>query len=410
MRTTLRLLRFVLVLVCAMVANSLFAQTRLKEPVGDSLRVSLLTCEPGLEAYERFGHTALRVIDAVNEQDWVFNYGTFSFEEPNFIWRFMMGEGSYFLDVMPYAIFEEHYLYEGRSITEQCIRLLPEERLSLYYALVENLRPENVRYRYNFLYDNCTTRAVRQIENAAGQVVYALPDDAKGKTFRTIIHEATEKAPWSQFGIDLLLGEEVDRPINTEQYFFSPLYAQRLMATGKRVGVHGVPENLVEQTVFVPAEATTEMLADHPSPFTPLMAMALLLVLVFAMSVLSWKRKRMFALVDVSLLLTQAVEGSIIALLFFCSAHPAVGSNWLVVWLNPLPFVGLLLRYAGRRTPLRSYYHPFSAILLSISLLAMPFLPQEFPLPVYLFASALLLHSLTAVLVEGKPTLHNKNL
>lgn len=31
------------------------------DSAGDSLTVSLITCSPGSEAYERFGHTAIRV-------------------------------------------------------------------------------------------------------------------------------------------------------------------------------------------------------------------------------------------------------------------------------------------------------------------------------------------------------------
>ena len=61
----------------------------------DSIRLSLLTCAPGEEIYSLFGHTAIRYEDPANGIDAVFNYGLFSFNTPNFILRFSLGETDY---------------------------------------------------------------------------------------------------------------------------------------------------------------------------------------------------------------------------------------------------------------------------------------------------------------------------
>jgi hypothetical protein len=53
------------------------------------VRVSLLTCEPGEETYEQYGHTAIRYEDSSRGMDVVFNYGMFSFNAPHFVWRFI---------------------------------------------------------------------------------------------------------------------------------------------------------------------------------------------------------------------------------------------------------------------------------------------------------------------------------
>ena len=45
----------------------------------DSVEVSLLTCSPGTEVYSLYGHTAIRVKSYTTAEDWVFNYGVFSF-------------------------------------------------------------------------------------------------------------------------------------------------------------------------------------------------------------------------------------------------------------------------------------------------------------------------------------------
>lgn len=42
-----------------------------------------MTCAPGTEIYALFGHTALRYEDKARGEDWVFNYGMFSFNAPH---------------------------------------------------------------------------------------------------------------------------------------------------------------------------------------------------------------------------------------------------------------------------------------------------------------------------------------
>ena len=69
----------------------------------DSIRLSLLTCAPGEEIYSLFGHTAIRYENPSQGIDVVFNYGLFSFNTPNFIFRFSLGETDYQLGVTDYT-------------------------------------------------------------------------------------------------------------------------------------------------------------------------------------------------------------------------------------------------------------------------------------------------------------------
>ena len=58
----------------------------------DSLSVSLLTCSPGNDPASAFGHSAIRIKDHSSGRDLVFNYGTYSFEEPHFLLKFLRGD------------------------------------------------------------------------------------------------------------------------------------------------------------------------------------------------------------------------------------------------------------------------------------------------------------------------------
>ena len=152
----------------------------------DSIRFSLLTCEPGDEIYALFGHTALRYQNFTDKTDVVFNYGMFSFRTPNFIYRFVKGETDYQLGITPYPYFESEYAMRGSSVYQQELNLTADEKRCLLNRLKENYRPENRIYRYNYFYDNCTTRARDQIEQSIrGKVVY--PGEATAHSFRSII-------------------------------------------------------------------------------------------------------------------------------------------------------------------------------------------------------------------------------
>ena len=97
----------------------------------DSIRLSLLTCAPGEEIYSLFGHTAIRYEDPANGIDAVFNYGLFSFNTPNFIFRFSLGETDYQLGATDYAHFAAEYAFDGRSVWQQTLNLSKEEKAEL---------------------------------------------------------------------------------------------------------------------------------------------------------------------------------------------------------------------------------------------------------------------------------------
>ena len=57
----------------------------------DSATLYLMTATPGLETYEAFGHSAIRLQDQNKQIDIVYNYGTFDFSTPNFYEKFVFG-------------------------------------------------------------------------------------------------------------------------------------------------------------------------------------------------------------------------------------------------------------------------------------------------------------------------------
>lgn len=119
----------------------------------DSLSISLLTCSPGTEIYELFGHTGIRVQQfGETPFDIVFNYGMFSFNAPNFVYRFTKGETDYCLGVNDFRDFITAYVMRDSRVDEQILNLTGLQKRALLDALIENARPENRTYRYSFLF------------------------------------------------------------------------------------------------------------------------------------------------------------------------------------------------------------------------------------------------------------------
>lgn len=363
----------------------------------DSLGVSLLTCEPGKETYELYGHTALRITDFREGEDWVFNYGVFNFKKPHFVWRFVLGQTDYELGVAPFSFFVAAYEKEGRGMIEQVLNLSQEEKRKLYEALVENYRPENREYRYNFLYDNCTTRAIRQIEDAVeGKVSF--PADSIGHTFRSIVHEFAGEGTWDCLGPDLVLGSETDALIDVRQQMFSPLYANHYIkdayietATGRRILL------VKEEHRILPSQPR----AGKNFPLKPMLVFVLLFLVALFVSVREIKAGcRLFAF-DILVMLLQGCAGLVVAFLFFFSEHPAVGSNWLLLLLNPLPllFVPVKVVQKVKGRPRYAYECLLGAMLIAFGLTAaLGF--QKYPAEIYILALMLLMR-LVSTLYAG---------
>lgn len=355
----------------------------------DSVRISLLTCEPGSEIYALFGHSAIRYENPAKQEDWVFNYGMFSFKEPNFVMRFVKGETDYQLGVVPFRYFEAEYGMRGSSVYQQELNLTNAEKEKLAGLLFENYLPANRVYRYNYFYDNCTTRARDKIEESIqGKVVYPVSD--RVVSYRDILHEFTTGSEWSEFGIDLCLGSEADEPIDERKQMFAPFY---MLAAARGAVIHRTDTMMPfvrKETKIVDA-----VLEDEPAfPLSP-MACALLLLAVTVIIVGRglYKGRQCLAW-NVVMFLLQGLGGCIIAFLFFFSLHPTVGSNWLLILFNPLPLIYLPWLIGRGIKQQKDPYHVYNAVVLTSFILLMPFLPQEFNLTVLPLALNLLLLSM----------------
>ena len=332
----------------------------------DSIRISLVTCSPGTAVYEVYGHTALRVEIPTIGVDAVVNYGLFSFEAPNFVWRFIKGETDYIVGTIGYPIFEREYTDRGSTVTLQQLNLSREEKERLVQLLNENLRPENREYRYNFLYNNCSNKAGQMAQLALSAQPLPLENRSEGISYRDILHEYTAEYPWLQYGIDFLLGTEADLPTNPQQQMFAPEYLMHYTAQTQLADSLGAYPYVVETEV-------RGQLDDEPyvEPLlTPVQGMISFLLFIVVICSLEFLIERRQWWLDVLLSLIQGAMGVVVAFLFFASEHPTVGSNWQVIYLNPLPLLFIpFIIYSGIKRKVSMCYYVQMILLAAATLM-----------------------------------------
>lgn len=318
-------------LVCMFAASlPVYSQNDLLSRM-DSVEVGLLTCSPHQEVYSLYGHTALHWHDLRTGEHWVFNYGVFDYKKPHFVWRFILGQTDYMLECTGnLKRWCDYYRKWGSEVKEQVLDLTPAEKLRLQAALATNLR--NPVYRYNFFYDNCSTRPRDMIERCLeGTVDYAVRKDYE-PSFRQMIHQCTEDHPWTAFGNDLLLGLNADKKTTQRERQFLPadLSWDFDHATVDR---QGVKRPLVSRLVTHVPQGQQPVKKGFPlSPFACTLLLLLMSVAVFAYE--RWK-KRILVWWDVLLMLTSGLAGCVLLLMVF-SEHPATSLNLQLLLLNPL--------------------------------------------------------------------------
>lgn len=293
----------------------------------------MLTCGPRPNVYSLYGHTAIRFQNKSNGTDIAINYGIFSFDKPFFILRFVFGLTDYEMGIEYFSDFVSHYSASGCGIRQQTLNLTNEEKAAIAAAIDKNYAPENRVYRYNYFYDNCTTRARDiLISHIKGSVIYIRPLQ-KGATFRSMIHQYNETHRWARFGNDLLLGIKADRPTDRKEQQFLPQNLCKDFSSAYIQDKNGNKRKLVTSETWV-LPHTTDVGSDK-FPVSPITCMALIAIIITAASILEYIKNTFWWWIDAIIMGTTGICGLILLAMIF-SKHPTVSLNLQILLLNPI--------------------------------------------------------------------------
>lgn len=374
---------FTLILSFLLTITALAQQPAEREDdIYSNLEISLLTCSPGDELYSAFGHTAIRV------NDMVFNYGMFNFNTEGFYIKFVSGQTDYELGVEMMDGFERQYERRNRSVIEQKLNLTNEEKAALFNALIENTRPENKTYRYNFVFDNCATRPRVKIEECLkGAIKYDVKEE--NESYRKLIEKYVGEDSWIKFGIDILIGAEADKTASFFDRLFLPNELMNAFATARRDN----GERLVTETKEIVSQDKDEN-DDEDNGVTPL-AVAVIAMSIISIASLLFPRK--LKALDFVLFLATGLLGVVITYLCFFSLHPLVRENYNLLWLNPIHLIIPLTIFIKKARKILMGTYALIALATAVAMSGYIYLPQEFNIAFLPFMAIIVVRALSAI-------------
>ncbi len=329
------------------------------------LRFSLITCDAGDDLYTIWGHTAIRVVDSVNHTDFVFNFGSFDFNTPNFVAKFMKGDLIYFISVDTYSNFLYEYQYYARDVHEQVLNLKAAEKEKWYSELQINLIGNNRFYLYNFITDNCTTR-----------VKDGLFKHYQVNQYSIGIHSFREEVVagpynnglgWVGLGIDLLLGTVSDQTPNLNQEAFLPILLYKKLALNPRFVL-----------------ATNHLKYNNKPVEKGIQPIAILILfLAIYIFVAFWNKlltQRIARILDIILLFLFGVGGALVLYMSQISLHNACHDNYNLIWLHPLYLLVIPIYFISKKWT--SYLGYVFFIATAILMISSHWIPQHFSAPV----------------------------
>ena len=321
------MIRVYLILFCLSI-HSLYCVNKTEEikTSFEETKVSIISIGEGSSLADAFGHTGIRVIS--NGNDIVFNFGVYDFSAPNFYSNFVKGRPVYKLAVQKYEKFKDGYIYQNRYLVEHELNISEESKMNIIDLLVNNSRPENKYYTYDYLSDNCSTR-----------VADILIDDTNNKfrddklesealfTYRELIHEKISENSWAALGIDLCLGAIIDKKISVRETFFIP---EKLMKYMDGL-IIDYSKPITKNIIFL-TDSPSKYNEEFPKPFlvNSIISLFIILLTYFNFKNNSWNRS-----IDFIIYLFSGLLGVLIIYLWFFSNHFASAQNFNFLWAFP---------------------------------------------------------------------------
>lgn len=299
------------ILFCLIYSVS-FSQNQTLSPEAS---VSIFTCGRGNELYTTFGHTAIRIKDAINNLDVVYNYGAFDFRTSNFYFKFVKGDLQYFMNASSYDDFIFEYESENRAVIEQTLNLSLIKKQELFDELNASLYSDERYYTYKFIDRNCTTMVVEKINKIVGQEIIDKVDD-QTISYRELLYPYFENHFYYKLGINIIFGAKTDQKAVK---LFLPV---ELMHSLNKAKINGKPIVSKTETIVKGAELESEF-----SFINSIYFIALLLILL----VVSHKKP-----IWLSYLFLSGLLGLFLSLVGLYSLHKEVLWNYNALLFNPL--------------------------------------------------------------------------
>ena len=295
----------------------------------------LVTFGPGEIYWERFGHNAIWLREPAQGLDHTFNFGFFDFEQEDFFLRFLRGHMLYFSVAQPAEKEFEFYRHFNRSIRVQKIKLTDVQYERLRDYLINEIRPENRDYLYDYYLNNCSTRIRDALDLALDGSLSAQTRGVPASlNFREQTRRLTQQQFWYYLGLELALGYPVDQPVSRWDEMFVPMVlAEELAALSSNAGSAG--DVLIVNDINIYTSSAAQPAASPANTWPRYLLLGLLVVS------LAWLSGRFMPPVWLAGLcgawiLVCTTSGLVLAGLWVFTDHEVASMNANLLLFNPL--------------------------------------------------------------------------
>lgn len=306
-----------------------------------NLQVFLVTLGEGKYYWEKFGHNALWFYDPTRGIDVAYNWGTFDFNDPEFLKRVLTADTRYWVEAVPAPVFLDFYQRSDRSITIQRLNFTQDQADTAYQYSRWNALEANKYYQYDYFRDNCSTRVRDVIDRALGGAIRASTERRlTERTYRRESLRLVDDMKATQFGINTALGEPADKPLSEWEAMFVPSTMERVLREVRVRGADGalVPVILDERVLYESQQHRER--ETVPSLALEYLVVGLLLGAMMALIAKKGESSRGFEVlfrVEASLLaFIVGVLGLVVLLAWLVTQHVFWFRNENLLLLNPL--------------------------------------------------------------------------
>ncbi len=325
----------------------LLSQYMLLIPLANaSVEIELITMGPGENYWEAFGHSAIRVKS--DDQDIMYGFGYFDFEDKDFFINFAKGEMRYFLGVEYSENEFNDYVSQGRYIWSQKLNLTDVQKQNLLSKLDFLSQPENQFYHYDYFLSNCTTK-IRDLldEVSNGELSSQLTLLSTNKSWNDLTFPVDNQA-WMNLGIAMAYGLPAYKVRNRwDLNVFPKEFALDLQDVKTK-------DNWVSRYSLFYKPSAQEQSHYRYNFFKTHYAILLIVGLLLVGIIVPFTRKG----VVVAWLLTQSVIGVLLLLLWFFTKHTVAAVNINVLLFSPFAFL----------LSIKSLQKPFLLVFLLVNI------------------------------------------
>ena len=262
--------------------------------------------------------------------DVVYNWGGFTFDQPNFYLNFVRGTLLYYSTADYFNDFMYEYVTDHRSVYEQVLDLDSAAKKRIIDAVIFNSTGNNKFYKYDGFIDNCTTRIKNIVYDNLKTATISTNIIPDGTTSRDLMHYYLERGNqlWTELGLDILVGSAIDKKVSNDEAMFLPEFFMKGL---NNTEYNSAPLVKSFRSILKGDEQQT------PSwKYLPLVITSVICLLIFFISTLKTKwSKAVIKFVDALLLYITGLLGILLLFMWFATDHIECKNNFNLAWALP---------------------------------------------------------------------------